>query len=184
MSNEHETFTMRPPEVSASITGRVPKYTYTCRITALKTMLETHKEKGYKRTVVTCEILGPDPVVDAKDPSRPMYSVAGRKFSLYLPLTPESKQYTDSYAALANWGYKKDDGEIDIQKFWADAQVPGTIVFQCVLDSEEELIRDGAGQPINGPDGKPITRGWQITFVQPRDLLGRVDEQAPNSGPY
>lgn len=181
MSNEN--FVMSAPAVSAGATGKVPKYVYTVRATALKTMIET-APKGYKRTIFTCEILGPDPIVDAADPAKAQYSVAGRKFLIYLPISQESTQYSDSYNALSSWGYLKEDGSIDIEKFWDDIRAQN-LFFQVELESEEAQVRDGAGQPINGPDGKPITKGWQIKFVQPNKLLFRVDPAGPTSGaPY
>lgn len=178
-----ENFVMGPPAVSAGVTGKVPKYVYTVRATKLDVMLET-APKGYKRTVFSCEILGPDPVVDAADPARPNYAVAGRKFKLYLPIDQNSTQYSDSYTALTAWGYGKPDGTIDIEKFWDDIRTQ-SLYFQVELESEEALVRDGAGQPIPGPDGKSITRGWQIKFVQPNKLLFRVNPEGPTSGaPY
>lgn len=183
MSNAHENFTMAAPAVQASFNGRVPKTAYTVRVTGLKTMLEdVVKPKGsYKRTTFSCEILGPDPVTD-KDGQQ--YSVAGRKFNIGLPISPESSQYGDVYTALASWGYKKDDGTIDIQKFWDDCRSQ-SLFFQVMLDSEESTVRDGAGQPIPGPDGKPITKGWQIKWVNPSDLLFRVNPESPTAAaPY
>lgn len=173
----HETFTMSAPAVQSSFNGRVPKTAYTVRAVALKTMLEDVRDKGYKRTTITCEILGPDPVAD-KDGQQ--YSVAGRKFNIGLPVTPESKQYSDVYTVLSSWGYKKDDGSIDIQKFWDEVRAQ-SLFFQVMLDSEEAIVKDGAGQPIPGPDGKPITRGWQIKWVNPSDLLFRVNPEAPTA---
>jgi len=179
----HENFTMGAPSVQTGFNSRVPKTAYTVRAVALKTMLEdVVKAKGaYKRTTFTCEILGPDPVTD-KDGQQ--YSVAGRKFNIGLPVTEGSTQYNDTYTALAAWGYKKEDGSIDIQKFWDEVRAQ-SLFFQVMLDSEEAVVKDGSGQPIPGPDGKPITKGWQIRWVNPSDLLFRVNPEAPTAAaPY
>lgn len=170
---------MQAPEVQASVTGRVPKYLYTARANKVKAQQE-RAPKGYMRTVINCEIVAPDIVEDVANPDKPKYAVAGRKFSLYLPIDPVSKQYSDAYAAFTNLGYKNPDGSIDLERFWQDASA-GTLFFYVQLDSTEEIVKDGAGQPINHPaTGKPISRGWQIDFVQPNDIIGRAEVGTPN----
>jgi len=170
---------MLAPEVSASVTGRVPKYLYTARATKVKAQQEK-APKGYMRTVLACEICAPDVVEDVSSPDKPKYAVAGRKFSLYLPTDPISKQYSDSYAAFTNLGYKNPDGSINLEKFWQDAEA-GALFFYVELNSSEDVVKDGAGQPILHPlTGQRITKGWQIDFVQPNNILGRADTGSPN----
>lgn len=170
---------MTAPEVAASVTGRVPKYLYVARANKVHAQAEM-APKGYKRTVINCEVVSPDVVEDAASPDKTKYAVAGRKFKLYLPIDPISKQYSDAFNAFTNLGYRTPAGDIDLERFWQDASA-GTLFFYVQLDSSEEIVKDGAGQPINHPvTGKPISRGWQINFVQPNDVIGRADLGTPN----
>jgi len=169
---------MRPPEIRSSVNGRVPTYLYTAR--AQKVKEQANNTKGYTRTIIGCEICAPDIVEDAASPDLPKYSVAGRKFSLYLPTDPVSKQYSEAYEAFENLGYKKPDGDIDLERFWQDCEA-GTLFFYVNLSSSEEVVKDGAGKPIMHPEtGKPITRGWQIDFVFPKNIVGRANMGTAN----
>ena len=172
-------YTMSAPEVQSSVTGKIPQGIYTVRAT--KTAERTDRApKGYMRTIIACEIVAPDIAVDESSPDKTKYSVAGRKFRLYLPIDPVFKQYSDSYSAFDRLGYKKPDGSIDLDKFWDDADV-GTLFFIVALKSSEDVVKDGAGRPwVNPATGQPLSRGWNIDFVQPNDVLGRAETGTPN----
>lgn len=167
-------YTMLPPEVQSSVTGKIPAGNYTAR--AVKVSERTDKApKGYMRTIISCEIIAPDVVVDEQSPDKTRYSVAGRKFRLYLPIDPVSKQYSEAYTAFANLGYKKPDGSIDLEQFWADAD-SGALSFYVALKSTEKIVKNSDGtQWINPTTGQPMSQGWDIDFVQPKDVLARAN---------
>jgi len=172
-------YQMTAPEVQSSVTGKVPNGIYTVRATKVSERTD-RAPKGYMRTIIACEIAAPDIAVDESSPDKTRYSVAGRKFRLYLPIDPVSKQYSDSYSAFDRLGYKKPDGSVDLEQFWTDADA-GTLFFAVSLKSSEDVVKDGTGRPwINPATGQPLSRGWQIDFVQPNDVLTRVDTGAPN----
>ena len=55
------------------------------------------------------------------------------------------------------------------------------LFFAVSLKSSEDVVKDGTGRPwVNPATGQPLSRGWQIDFVQPNDVLTRVDTGAPN----
>lgn len=172
-------YTMLAPEVQSSVTGKIPARIYTVR--AVKLSERTDKApKGYLRTIVSCEIVAPDIAVDEQSPDKTRYSVAGRKFRLYLPIDPVSKQYSQAYTAFANLGYKKPDGSIDLDQFWADAEA-GTLFFAVQLSSKEKVVKNPDGTPwINPNTGQEMSQGWDIDFVQPEAVLTRLNTGTPN----
>ena len=134
------------------------------------------------RTIIACEIVAPDIAVDESSPDKTRYSVAGRKFRLYLPIDPISKQYSVPTLPSTGSAAKKADGSVDLEQFWSDADA-GALFFAVSLKSSEDVVKDGTGRPwVNPATGQPLSRGWQIDFVQPNDVLTRVDTGAPN--PY
>ena len=172
-------YTMTAPEVESSVTGKIPAGNYTVR--AAKVAERTDKApKGYMRTIISCEIVAPDIAVDEQSPDKKKYSVAGRKFRLYLPIDPVSKQYSEAYTAFSNLGYKKPDGSIDLEQFWTDAE-NGTLFFYCQLSSKEKVVLNPDGTPwINPTTNQGMSQGWDIEFVQPKNILGRAATGTPN----
>ena len=179
-------YTMPAPEVQSSVTGKVPAGIYTVR--AVKVVERTDKApKGYMRTIISCEIIAPDIAVDEQSPDKTHYSVAGRKFRLYLPIDPVSKQYSQAYTAFSNLGYKSSDGSINLEKFWDDCEA-GALCFAVQLSSKEKVVKNPDGTPwINPTTGQGMSQGWDIDFVQPEAILTRLNAAVPgaNSGlPY
>ena len=179
-------YTMTPPEVQSSVTGKIPAGIYTARAT--KVSERTDKApKGYMRTIISCEIIAPDIAVDEQSPDKTRYSVAGRKFRLYLPIDPVSKQYSEAHTAFCNLGYRQPSGDIDLEKFWADCEA-GALYFAVQLSSKEKVAKNPDGTPwINPTTGQGMSQGWDIDFVQPEAILTRLNAAAPgaNSGlPY
>jgi len=172
-------YTMTAPEVQSSITGKIPAGIYTVR--AVKLSERTDKApKGYLRTIISCEIVAPDIAVDEQSPDKTRYSVAGRKFRLYLPIDPVSKQYSQAYTAFSNLGYKSPDGSIDLEKFWSDCEA-GTLFFAVQLSSKEKVVKNPDGTPwINPNTGAGMSQGWDIDFVQPENILTKVNTGTPN----
>jgi len=172
-------YTMSAPEVQSSVTGKIPAGNYTVR--AVKVSERTDKApKNYMRTIISCEIVAPDIAVDEQSPDKTRYSVAGRKFRLYLPIDPVSKQYSEAYTAFSNLGYKKSDGSIDLEQFWSDAEA-GTLFFYCQLSSVEKVVKNPDGSPwINPNTGAGMSQGWDIDFVQPKAILARANTGTPN----
>lgn len=174
-------YTMPAPEVQSSMTGKVPAGIYTVR--AVKVVERTDKApKGYMRTIISCEIIAPDIAVDEQSPDKTRYSVAGRKFRLYLPIDPVSKQYSEAHTAFCNLGYRQPSGDIDLEKFWADAD-SGTLSFFVQLKSTEKVVKNPDGSPwINPNTGTGMSQGWDIDFVQPKEIMARANVPASPAG--
>lgn len=165
---------MTAPEVQSSITGKIPAANYTVRATGVSERTDK-APKNYMRTIISCEIVAPDVVVDEQSPDKTRYSVAGRKFRLYLPIDPVSKQYSEAYTAFENLGYKRPDGSIDLEQFWTDCE-NGTLSFYCQLSSKEKVVKNPNGSDwINPSTGQGMSQGWDIEFVQPKNILARAN---------
>lgn len=173
-------YTMTAPEVESSMTGKVPTGIYKARGVKVVAQADRHVEKKYLRTIISCEIVAPDIAVDEQSPDKKKYSVAGRKFRLYLPTDIAAKQYSEAYTAFSNLGYKTPDGNINLEQFWADVDA-GTLFFYVNLSSKEQIVKNGDGSAwINPSTGQTMTKGWDLEFVQPKDVITRDNTGTPN----
>lgn len=157
---------MSAPTVQTGLDSRVPNGTYNCRIYSAEA---DTAPKGYARVNLKCEIITPDVVTaDGVD-----YQVAGRKFTAYVPVDPQAKQYGEAYQMFSSLGFCNAAGEVDLEPL-AEKIEAGEMFVYVTLKSEQQLALDPVtNQPILHPaTGQPLTRGWRIGFVGPREILG------------
>jgi len=156
---------MAAPTIQAGLDSRVPNGTYNCRVYSAEA---DTAPKGYARVNLKCEIITPDVV--AADGAN--FQVAGRKFTAYIPVDPTAKQYSEAYQMFTNLGFCNAAGEIELEKLAPKIEA-GELFVYVALKSEEQTANGPDGQPILHPEtGKPLTRGWRIGYVGPREIIG------------
>ncbi len=153
--------------VTTTTNGQVPKRTYTVRFRGGKA---SKSGKGFRQIEAKFEIITPD-IVDL--PAGGQTSVAGRQGTIYLTYDPTSKASSDTRLALDRLGLLTADKKLDV-----DAAVEqlksGNLFAEVLLDSKERIERDAFGNTIM-VDGRPMTNGWEFTYISANAIAKRAE---------
>lgn len=176
-SNPALNIPLAPPTKISGGMSPVPPAPYQCRFVSAA---EHISDKGKLSIKVTGEIVAPD-LVTGEDGKQ--YSVAQRKFDIYLTIDPTSAGFSNTYEFASRMSLLAADSTLIPAELIQ--QLKSGMVFAVVnLMSEPEYIRRSPkpGQKVGDIvmfGGQPQLRGHRINLVSPEQVLQRV---APPEG--